>query len=83
MRDGNDVGVEVKAIAERRRERGGETVVAALDAVHRAGQWAVVVGGELIDQRDERELVGIGQKESAKACRGRPQLCVGFRTVEP
>ena len=39
--------------------------------------------GELIDQRDQRELVGIGEEEAAQAGRGRAQLVVGLDLIEP
>ena len=66
----------MQAIAERPGERGGERVVAALDAIERARRGRVG-RSELIDERNQRELVRIGQKESTQAGRGRAQFRVG------
>ena len=52
VRHGDDFRVQVEAIAQRRRQRGGEAIVAAVDAVHRLERGSVV-RGELIDERDE------------------------------
>ena len=82
VRQRDDVGVEVEAIAERRRERRGEPIVASLDAIHGAGRRRLAFR-ELIDERDERQLVGIGEKKSAEAGRGRPQLRVGLHLIQP
>ena len=59
-----------------------ETVVAAVDAVRlpSAGRLA---RRELIDEREERQLLGIGEKEPAQAARRFAQLGVGLDLVEP
>src|SRR5262249_10345665 len=39
--------------------------------------------GELIDERDERQLVGIGEEEAAHRRARRAQLVIGLNVVEP
>ena len=72
----------MQAVAEWRGQRARQPIVAAFDAIHPARRRRVA-GGELIDQRDERQLVGIGEKEPAQPGRRRPQLGVGAHLVEP
>ena len=82
MRERHDVGAQMQPIAERRSQRGREAIVAALDAIHRA-RCRRLAGRELIEQRDERQLVGIGQEEAAQPGGRRPHLGVGPDLVEP
>ena len=63
MRHGDHLGAEPHAIAELDGDRRREQIVATFDPVHRADA-AAAVGPELIDERDQRQLLGIRQKES-------------------
>ena len=82
MRHRDDFGFQMQPVLERRRQGRREPIVASVDPIHRARR-RFVIAGELIHQRDEREFIGIGEKESAKPHRRGPQLFVGLRVVEP
>src|SRR5207237_299039 len=58
LRYRDHLGVQLQLGSERFRQRRGQRIVAALDAIHRARRRRVGVA-ELIDERDERELVGV------------------------
>jgi hypothetical protein len=76
----DELGVEPQPVAEARGHRQCEPIVAAVDAVHLA---RLVGSRELIDERDERQLVGIGQEESAQADGRHAQFLVRLPIVEP
>jgi hypothetical protein len=38
---------------------------------------------QLVDQGDQRQLVGVGEKEAAEAGRGGPQVGVGLGLIQP
>ena len=82
MRHGDELGVELNAIADRPGERGRQPIVAAGDAVHRRA-GGLIGRRELIDERDDRQLLGIGEEEAAQAGGGRPQVGVRPHIVEP
>jgi hypothetical protein len=78
LRDGDDLAVQSQPIAERR----GEGVASRWlppSMRYIAPAPGVRVGRELIDQRDQRQLVGIGEKEPAQ-CPSRWR-CVTHRPV--
>ena len=52
MRHGHDLGLQLQPGSQRRGQRGGQPIVAALDAVHPAGS-DVVVWRELVDERNQ------------------------------
>ena len=65
-----------------RRQRGGQAIVSALDPVHLV-RHRRVVGRELIDEREQRELVGIAKEEAAEPKRRLAQLVVCVDAVQP
>jgi hypothetical protein len=74
--------VQVQAWPERRRQRCGQAIVAARDAIH--GERRGRVGlRELIHERDQRQLIGVGEEESSQPGRRRPQIVVGAHLIEP
>ena len=82
MRQRDDFGVQAQAIAKRRRQRRREPVVAAFDAIHVARGRRDVVR-ELIDERDQRQLLGVGQIEAAQPDRRRAKVRVGLHLIQP
>ena len=66
----------------RAADRGRETIVAAVDPI-RLPETLLRPGGELIDEGEQRQLVGVGEEEPAQAEERRPQLLVGLDLVEP
>ena len=81
MRHRHDLGLELQPRPQRGGQRGGKPVVSPLDAIHPSQPH--IVGGELVDEGDERQLLGIGKKEPAQAQGGRTKLLVGTGLVEP
>ena len=71
MRHGDELGVQLQPVAERRGERRRR----AGRCRRRCGTSSAPPGasprGELIDQREQRQLLGIGEKEPAQAGRRR------------
>ena len=82
MRQRDELGVELHARAERRGQGRSDAIVSPFDAVHRASRRRVV-RGKLVDERDQRELLGIGEKKSAHPGGGCTQLAIGLHFVEP
>ena len=82
VRDGDELGAQPHPIAQRFGKRGGEPIVASADAVHGAARRRIV-RRELIDEREERQLLGISQEEAAEAEGRGPQLVIGPGLVEP
>jgi hypothetical protein len=81
VRYGDKLGAQADPVAEERGEGGREPIVSALDAVHPAARG--IIARELIDERQQRELVWIREEEAPQGSRGRPQLGVRIRLVEP
>ncbi len=82
MRHGHQLGRQSQPVTERCGERGGQPVGTALDAVH-AARPRTVFFRELIDECEERQLVGIGEKKAAQTASELPQRVVRVGFVQP
>jgi len=82
MRDGDQFGPKPEALAERSRQ-GGRDCIVSFTYPERARWNRLLSTGKLIDEREERQFVGIRQEKPAQAIHGQPELRVRMMLVEP
>ena len=81
MRDGHDFRVELHPIAQGCGQPRAQPIVAAVDPIQLHPGF--VVRRKLIDERKERQVLGICEKEPPEAGGDCPQIGVGFDLVQP
>jgi hypothetical protein len=82
VRERDEIGLQMEPVAHLGRERQGQTVVSALDPIE-VPACRRTVGGELIDQRNQRQFLRVGEEEPPQAACAPAQLGVGVDIVEP